>query len=57
MVIVDVYPAQDAKIVSQINLSGVSNIFINGDRLVVFGNQYNDYIDIMPFEKMCRMPP
>ena len=52
VVIVDAYPAQDAKIVSQINLSGVSNIFINGDRLVVFGNQYNDYIDIMPFEKM-----
>jgi inhibitor of cysteine peptidase len=40
VVIVDAYPAENAKIISQINMSNNSyanNIFINGDQLVVFG--------------------
>lgn len=54
VIIVDAYPAENAKIISQINLNGtsVSNIFINGDKLVVFGNQ-NDYVYPMPAEKMA----
>jgi uncharacterized secreted protein with C-terminal beta-propeller domain len=49
VIIVDARPAQDMKVLSQIDLSGrVSEIFINGDRLVVFGQEdvyyYNDYV-------------
>jgi uncharacterized secreted protein with C-terminal beta-propeller domain len=49
VVIVDARPAEDMRVLSQINLSGsVSEIFINGDRLVVFGQEdvyyYNDYV-------------
>ncbi|MDD1728282.1 MAG: beta-propeller domain-containing protein [Methanospirillum sp.] len=37
LTIVDAYPAQNAKIVSQIPVEGdVSDIFLNGDRLVIF---------------------
>ena len=36
--IIDAYPAESAKIISQIEINGsVNEIFINGDRLVVFG--------------------
>ncbi len=42
VVIVDAYPADSAKIVSQIELSGTpQEIFINNDKLIVFG--YGDY--------------
>ena len=40
VVIIDAYPAGDMKIVSEINVTGVSDIFVNGDRLVVFGSDY-----------------
>jgi inhibitor of cysteine peptidase len=40
--IVDAYPAKDMKILSEINFSnGVSNIFINGDKLIAFSSEYS----------------
>ncbi|MDD5191720.1 MAG: beta-propeller domain-containing protein [Candidatus Nanoarchaeia archaeon] len=39
--IIDAYPAEDMRILSEINISGVSNIFINGDKLIVFANDYS----------------
>src|SRR3989338_966650 len=53
VVIVDAYPAENTKIISQINLSSVSNIFINGDKLIVFGNEYKDYAYPMAAEKIA----
>ncbi len=42
--IINAYPAQDARIVSTINLNGnPTQIFVNNDKLVVFGNQYSYY--------------
>jgi inhibitor of cysteine peptidase len=38
--IVDAYPAEGSQLLSTINSTGASNIFINGDRLVVFGTDY-----------------
>jgi len=45
LVIVDASPAEGAGIVSTINLTGLSpqQIYVNGNRLVVFGNVYNYY--------------
>jgi len=44
--IIDAYPAESAKIISQIEINGsVNEIFINGDRLVVFGYE-NKEIEI-----------
>jgi len=41
IVIVDAYPADQAKILSEIELNGTpQEIFINKDKLVVFGNDY-----------------
>jgi inhibitor of cysteine peptidase len=39
--IVDAYPAEGAQLLSTINSTGVTQIFVNGDRLVVFGNDYS----------------
>ncbi|MFH0829677.1 MAG: beta-propeller domain-containing protein [Candidatus Aenigmatarchaeota archaeon] len=40
--IVDAYPAEGMKISSRISVDGtISNIFVNGDKLIVFGNNYN----------------
>jgi inhibitor of cysteine peptidase len=39
--IIDAYPAEGARLLSTINSTGVTNIFVNGDRLVVFGNNYS----------------
>ncbi len=39
--IIDAYPAEGAQLLSTINSTGVSQIFVNGDRLVVFGNDYS----------------
>lgn len=39
--IVDAYPAGDMNILSEINISGVGNIFIKDDKLIVFANSYN----------------
>ncbi len=44
VVIVDAYPAEDSKIVSEIEFPGnPSEIFINDDRLVVFTSGYSGY--------------
>jgi len=45
VVIVDAYPAENAKTLSQIELNGtVQEIFVNNDKLVVFGWKYSyDY--------------
>ena len=44
VVIADAYPAANAKIVSEIEFNGsVNEIFINKDRLVVFGRLYGNY--------------
>lgn len=40
VVILDAYPAEDMEIVSEINFSNyISDIYINGDKLIVFGNE------------------
>ncbi len=54
--IIDAYPAEGAQILSQINSSGVSQIFVNGDRLVVFGNDYASYGGAV-IEKMGIVAP
>ncbi len=41
--ILDAYPAESSRLLSQINETGLQNIFVNGDRLVVFGMDYEDY--------------
>ncbi|MBI3190478.1 beta-propeller domain-containing protein [archaeon] len=44
VVIVDAFPAENAKILSEIELNTTPrNIFINNDKLVVFGDEYNSY--------------
>lgn len=44
VLILDAYPAENAKIVSQIETNGtVSEIFINKDRLVIFGQKSYEY--------------
>ncbi|MBI4018119.1 MAG: beta-propeller domain-containing protein [Candidatus Aenigmarchaeota archaeon] len=55
--IIDAYPAENADIVSVINLTGSGNpqnLYINGDRLVVFGNVH-DY-GARPLKKPAEMP-
>ena len=43
--IIKAYPAENATVVSKISVNySLSNIFINGDRLVVFGNSYDYFI-------------
>lgn len=37
--IVDAYPAEDAEILSEIKLENIYEIFVNGDKLIVFGNE------------------
>lgn len=43
IVIVDAYPAEQMHNISEINASGVQNIFVNGDKLVVFMQGYETY--------------
>jgi len=44
LTIVDAYPADQMKILSTLSFDGsVSGIFVNGDRLAVFGNVYYNY--------------
>lgn len=56
VVIADAYPPENSRMVSAINLGGGNpqNIYVNGDRLVVFGNVY-DY-SIRPLEKPSAEP-
>lgn len=43
--IIQGWPAEDAKIVSEITTNySITNIFINGDRLVIFGDMYRYYV-------------
>jgi uncharacterized secreted protein with C-terminal beta-propeller domain len=49
--IIDAYPAEGALLLSTINSTGVTQIFVNGDRLVVFGNNYS-YPDEPVAQKM-----
>ncbi len=44
IVIVDAFPAEEARILSTIELKGTpAEIFVNKDKLVVFGNEYSYY--------------
>lgn len=40
VVIANAYPAENLEIISEINISGVRDIFINEDKLMVFSNEY-----------------
>lgn len=59
IMIIDAYPAENAKVLSSIEFNNtLQEIFINGDRLVVFGQEYN-YGYTKPAlikEGMARMP-
>jgi uncharacterized secreted protein with C-terminal beta-propeller domain len=44
--IIDAYPAEDARILSEIDVGGVSEIYVNGDKLVVLGFSYVKVYDI-----------
>ena len=50
--IIDAYPAENAELLSVINLDGVQEIFVNGDRLIVFGQEYNYYSGPEPMPLM-----
>ncbi len=59
VVIVDAFPASNMKVLSEINLSGsVGEIFVNGDKLVVFTNQYSPivYGGVRCMAIRCIMP-
>jgi inhibitor of cysteine peptidase len=61
-IIVQAYPAEEAQIVSEIELHGtIIGIFINGDRLVLFEQEtpyylYYDYYDEVPAVKESYAP-
>jgi uncharacterized secreted protein with C-terminal beta-propeller domain len=58
IVIVDAYPADSAKIVSQIELSGTpQEMFINNDKLIVFGYGDYSYNKAMAIPDIGIMPP
>jgi len=59
IVIIDAYPAKDAKILSEIELNGTpSQIFINGNKLTVFGQtDYNYYIETLGVSKTDVISP
>ena len=61
VIILDAFPAENANIVSTINLSGnsVQEMYVNDDRLVVFGNvieQYYPYPRPLPVEEKITAP-
>ncbi|MDP3026203.1 MAG: beta-propeller domain-containing protein, partial [Nanoarchaeota archaeon] len=41
--IIDAYPAENMKVLSEMNISGISNIYINNNKLIVFANSYGTY--------------
>src|SRR3989304_3918544 len=57
--IVDAYPAENARLISFINLSSsnVQNIYINGNRLVVFGNEYDYNYYARPMVEKIAIDP
>ena len=57
VVIIDARPAADMKIVSEINVTGLTEIFVNGDRLVVFGNDYTKSTSGASAERMIYPYP
>jgi len=56
--IIKAWPAEEAKVVSNISVNfTISNIFINGDRLIIFGNSYDYYIyDSEEYIQDCLLP-
>ncbi len=56
IVILDAYPAENAKILSEIKLEGISGIFVNRDRLIVFGNENRFYAMRAEAEKIAIYP-
>ena len=63
VVIVDAFPADNMKIISEINLTSqngqVGNIFVNGDKLIIFSQQYSPvvYAGVRCMAIGCVMPP
>lgn len=61
IVIVDAFPAENSKIVSEINLSvNIQEIFVKGNKLIVFGNEQERYYYAMAETKVAGigiMPP
>ncbi len=58
-IIVKAYPAEQARVLSEIELEGTAiGIFINGDRLVVFEHEtpYYDYYDMPAVREYAIMP-
>ena len=55
LVIVDAYPAENAKILSEIKIDGnARNIFVNGDRLAVFADGNDQSYAISQYDYMPR---
>ena len=44
--IIDAYPAENMEVLSEMNISGISSIYINNDKLIVFANSYGTYPDV-----------
>ncbi|MBI3034120.1 beta-propeller domain-containing protein [Candidatus Woesearchaeota archaeon] len=58
LVIAEAYPAEQARIVSETELNGTpTQIFLNKNRLVVFGNYYESYTYIKVFDITDREKP
>jgi len=59
IVILNAYPADNMKILSEIEIQGLGDIFINGDKLVVFANDYSQVVtyDARCMAIGCIMPP
>ncbi len=41
LVIANAYPAENMKVLSEMNIRGISNLYINNDKLIVFANSYD----------------
>ena len=55
LVIVDAYPAEDAKIVSETDIDGTpKEMFVNGDRLGLFTQEYDDIYVIAEYDYVPR---
>lgn len=47
VIIVEAYPAEEMKILSEINKTGVMELFINGDKLIIFSSDYKGTSEII----------
>ncbi len=55
LLIIDAYPAEEAKIISDINLDGdPQELFVNGDKLVVFTTDYSPVYTFAEYDFMPR---